>query len=149
MVSAFVSLTLVPMLASRFLTDEAHAKPPGALVPLVRARLQRACSPRTRARSTVALRTASSCCWSRCSPSSPTAWLFITIPKGFFPQEDIGQITVTTEAAEDISFPAMVALQNRVADVLRADPAVGDGQLVQRLRRPERLAERRAACSST
>jgi HAE1 family hydrophobic/amphiphilic exporter-1 len=31
-VSAFVSLTLVPMLASRFLTDEAHKKPPGALV---------------------------------------------------------------------------------------------------------------------
>jgi HAE1 family hydrophobic/amphiphilic exporter-1 len=32
LVSAFVSLTLVPMLASRFLTDEAHKKPPGPVV---------------------------------------------------------------------------------------------------------------------
>ena len=33
-----------------------------------------------------------------------TGVLFVTIPKGFFPEEDIGQISVTTEAAEDISF---------------------------------------------
>ena len=51
-----------------------------------------------------------------------TAWLFVTIPKGFFPEEDIGQIQVTTEAAEDISFPAMKALQDRVADALVARP---------------------------
>jgi HAE1 family hydrophobic/amphiphilic exporter-1 len=53
-----------------------------------------------------------------------TGVLFATIPKGFFPEEDIGQISVTTEAAEDISFTAMEALHNRVADVMRADPAV-------------------------
>ena len=53
-----------------------------------------------------------------------TAWLFVTIPKGFFPEEDIGQISISTEAAEDISFPAMVRLQARVAEVLRNDPAV-------------------------
>ena len=49
--------------------------------------------------------------------------LFTTIPKGFFPEEDIGQIQVTTEAAEDISFPAMMALQDHVADAIQADPA--------------------------
>jgi hydrophobic/amphiphilic exporter-1 (mainly G- bacteria), HAE1 family len=48
----------------------------------------------------------------------------VTIPKGFFPEEDIGQITISTEAAEDISFPAMVRLQARVAELLRNDPAV-------------------------
>jgi len=53
-----------------------------------------------------------------------TAWLFITIPKGFFPEEDIGQIQITTEAAEDISFTAMKALQDRVAETLKADPSV-------------------------
>jgi HAE1 family hydrophobic/amphiphilic exporter-1 len=53
-----------------------------------------------------------------------TAWMFVTIPKGFFPEEDIGQIQITTEAAEDISFPAMQALQDRVADALMADPSV-------------------------
>ena len=45
-----------------------------------------------------------------------------TIPKGFFPQEDIGQLSVSTEARQDISFPAMVELQGKVEDVLRARP---------------------------
>ena len=36
-----------------------------------------------------------------------SAWLWIAIPKGFFPEEDIGQIQASTEASEDISFAAM------------------------------------------
>ena len=32
-----------------------------------------------------------------------TVWMFRDIPKGFFPEEDIGQIQVSTEAAEDVS----------------------------------------------
>ena len=55
-----------------------------------------------------------------------TVYLFYSIPKGFFPEEDIGQIRVSTEAAEDISFTAMVELQNRVANVIKADPNVQD-----------------------
>ncbi|MDM0115080.1 efflux RND transporter permease subunit [Variovorax sp. J22R133] len=55
-----------------------------------------------------------------------TAWLSITIPKGFFPEEDIGQIQITTEASEDISFVAMAALQERVAQAIQADPNVQD-----------------------
>ena len=53
-----------------------------------------------------------------------TAWLFVTIPKGFFPEEDIGQITISTEASEDTSFPEMVRLQDRVAAIVRDDPNV-------------------------
>jgi HAE1 family hydrophobic/amphiphilic exporter-1 len=53
-----------------------------------------------------------------------TAWLFNVIPKGFFPEEDIGQITVTTEAAEDTSFSEMVRLQERAAAAIRADANV-------------------------
>ena len=53
-----------------------------------------------------------------------TAWLFVVIPKGFFPEEDIGQITVSTEASEDVSFPEMVRLQNGLVTLFRADPAV-------------------------
>jgi HAE1 family hydrophobic/amphiphilic exporter-1 len=55
-----------------------------------------------------------------------TAILGTTMPKGFFPEEDIGQIQLTTEASEDISFPAMLALQDRVAEVIRQDPNVKD-----------------------
>jgi hydrophobic/amphiphilic exporter-1 (mainly G- bacteria), HAE1 family len=53
-----------------------------------------------------------------------TAWLFYSTPKGFFPEEDIGQISASTEAREDISFLAMVELQNRAAAIVRADPSV-------------------------
>jgi HAE1 family hydrophobic/amphiphilic exporter-1 len=55
-----------------------------------------------------------------------TGWMGATMPKGFFPEEDIGQIQVTTEASEDISFPAMLDLQDRVAAALRADSNVQD-----------------------
>jgi HAE1 family hydrophobic/amphiphilic exporter-1 len=120
-VSAFVSLTLVPMLASRFLTDEAHKKPPGALVRFFERGFDGMLAA-TRVRWT----------W-RCAPQVvllvaatfvATAWLFMVIPKGFFPEEDIGQIQVSTEAAEDTSFAEMVQLQERVAAIFRADPAV-------------------------
>ncbi len=39
-----------------------------------------------------------------------TVWLVYAIPKGFFPQEDTGQLSVSTEAREDISFGAMVGI---------------------------------------
>jgi HAE1 family hydrophobic/amphiphilic exporter-1 len=53
-----------------------------------------------------------------------TIALFVTMPKGFFPTEDNGQILVTVEAVEDISYPAMVELLRRVSEVVRAHPAV-------------------------
>lgn len=55
-----------------------------------------------------------------------TAALFQDIPKGFFPEEDVGQIQVTTEASEDVSYAKMLELQDRMADALRQDPAVKD-----------------------
>jgi len=53
-----------------------------------------------------------------------TVLLYIYIPKGFFPTEDTGFIAATTEGASDISFPAMVERQGKVAEILRNDPAV-------------------------
>ena len=53
-----------------------------------------------------------------------TGYLFVVIPKGFFPQEDIGQLSVTTEARQDISFDAMVALQHKIEAIFRASPYV-------------------------
>ena len=51
-------------------------------------------------------------------------WLYMAIPKGFFPAEDTGYIAVTTEGPSDIAFPAMSELQRRVAEIIRQDPAV-------------------------
>ncbi|MGH6770575.1 MAG: efflux RND transporter permease subunit [Xanthobacteraceae bacterium] len=53
-----------------------------------------------------------------------SVWLYIVIPKGFFPSEDTGFIYATTEARPDISFRALAEMQGKVADIIRADRAV-------------------------
>ena len=53
-----------------------------------------------------------------------TIWLYIVVPKGFFPTEDTGYVIGITEGNTDIAFPAMVERQRKVADIVRADPAV-------------------------
>jgi hydrophobic/amphiphilic exporter-1 (mainly G- bacteria), HAE1 family len=51
-------------------------------------------------------------------------YLFVIIPKGFFPQQDNGLISATAEASQDISFGAMKKKIEELGDVVRADPAV-------------------------
>src|SRR5262249_58558722 len=53
-----------------------------------------------------------------------TIALYVVVPKGFFPTEDTGYIIGITEGATDISFPAISQLQRKVAEIVRADPAV-------------------------
>jgi HAE1 family hydrophobic/amphiphilic exporter-1 len=53
-----------------------------------------------------------------------TAYLFVVIPKGFIPTEDNGTIFAFTEAAQDVSFESMMAHQRAVADVVRQQPYV-------------------------
>jgi multidrug efflux pump len=50
--------------------------------------------------------------------------LYLIVPKGFLPQQDTGAIVATTEAAQNISIPAMAALQLKAEAVVEADPAV-------------------------
>jgi multidrug efflux pump len=53
-----------------------------------------------------------------------TVYLYIVMPKGFFPQQDNGTIQATTEAAQDISYAAMVERVHELAKVVTADPDV-------------------------
>jgi hydrophobe/amphiphile efflux-1 (HAE1) family protein len=53
-----------------------------------------------------------------------TVWLYFVVPKGFFPQQDTGQLMGTTETAQDISFEAMKAKQQEVVKIVMNDPAV-------------------------
>ncbi|MBA4357197.1 MAG: acriflavine resistance protein B, partial [Desulfovibrio sp.] len=53
-----------------------------------------------------------------------TGGLFVIIPKGFIPSEDIGQLVGVTEAEQGISIEYMLEHQNRVADIIAADPNV-------------------------
>ncbi|MGM9489371.1 efflux RND transporter permease subunit [Ideonella sp. YS5] len=122
-VSAFVSLTLVPMLASRFLGDEEHKKAPGLLVRSFERGFNAVLGVYTRSLD-VALRHRGFVLVVAVATFVATAWLFYIVPKGFFPEEDIGQISISTEAPEDTSFTEMVRLQERAAAIVRANPNV-------------------------
>jgi HAE1 family hydrophobic/amphiphilic exporter-1 len=127
LVSAAVSLTLVPMLASRLLPpgghDPAHensflGRHFEAFFARLRDAYARTLDLALAHRSVVLLVAAAT--------FALTAYLYITIPKGFFPEDDIGQIRVTVEAAEDISSSAMLALLQKTAAAIQADPSVKD-----------------------
>ena len=53
-----------------------------------------------------------------------TAWLYVAVPKGFFPQQDTGFIVAVSDAAQDISYKAMIERQNALAAIILSDPAV-------------------------
>jgi multidrug efflux pump len=51
-------------------------------------------------------------------------YLFMIVPKGFFPQQDTGRMSGQTMAAQDISFPAMRSKQRELAQMVLDDPAI-------------------------
>jgi multidrug efflux pump subunit AcrB len=53
-----------------------------------------------------------------------TALLFVLVPKGFIPDQDTDQIAVTTEAAQGTAYDKLVEYQSRVADIISRDPNV-------------------------
>jgi hydrophobe/amphiphile efflux-1 (HAE1) family protein len=53
-----------------------------------------------------------------------TGYLYVVIPKGFFPQQDTGLILGQSEAAQDISYQAMLERQQALQDAIVRDPAV-------------------------
>jgi HAE1 family hydrophobic/amphiphilic exporter-1 len=123
LVSAIVSLTVVPMLCSRFLPKpgehpkeyEINKKFDRVFDWMLKTYIHYL---------DLALANRKKVLWGAASTFVITVVLFINSPKGFFPEEDIGQIQATTEASEDISFKAMLALQDRAAELVNSDPNV-------------------------
>ncbi len=72
-----------------------------------------------------------------------TVYLFIVIPKGFFPQQDTGILFGTSEAPQDISFAEMAKLQEQLGAIVQADPDVENVAMAHRRRRRQRRAEQR------
>jgi len=122
-VSAIVSLTVVPMLCSRFLPKPGvHAKEFA-----INKKFDRIFDWMLKTYIhylDLALKNRKKVLWGALSTFVITVVLFVNSPKGFFPEEDIGQIQATTEASEDISFKAMLALQDRAAELVNTDPNV-------------------------
>jgi HAE1 family hydrophobic/amphiphilic exporter-1 len=128
LVSALVSLTLIPMLASRYLVQHKAAKNNATdrslkMTSWFEHGFTRVLSSYERALDW-ALQHNRTVLGIALGTLLLTIALFIAMPKGFFPNEDIGQAIITVEAVEDISFPAMTELLQRTGDVIRANPAV-------------------------
>ncbi len=122
-VSALVSLTLVPMLASRYLKHTRHDDPVLRYTAWFERGYQWTLGRYERALD-FSLHHRAVILGVALASLAITVGLFLYIPKGFFPTEDIGQIIVRAEAVEDISFPAMSATMQRVRDAVRANAAV-------------------------
>ncbi|MGZ8429453.1 MAG: efflux RND transporter permease subunit [Candidatus Deferrimicrobiaceae bacterium] len=122
LVSGFVSLTLTPMLCSRFLRppgEEKHGRVYQAserffhgMLSLYDRSLRWVLGYR---RATIVF---------SALLLFVTAYLFVVIPKGFLPAEDTGMIFGFTEAAQGISFDSMKEHQQALAAVVAADPNV-------------------------
>ena len=122
-VSAIVSLTIVPMLCSRFLPKPGvHAKEFA-----INKQFDRLFNWTLKTYIhylDLALHHRKIVLWGAISTFAISIFLFMNSPKGFFPEEDIGQIQTTTEASEDISFEAMLKLQDQAAEIVSKDPNV-------------------------
>jgi len=123
LVSAVVSLTLVPMLASRYLAQHESAGRSMKWTVWFEHGFTRVLASYEHALDW-ALSHSRTVLGIAVGTLVVTIALFMVSPKGFFPNEDIGQALITVEAVEDISFPAMAELLQRTGDVIRADPAV-------------------------
>ncbi len=124
LVSGFVSLSLTPMLCSRYLKAEGEKKH-GALYRwsekgfnVMLGLYVRTLGPALRHPGKVLAMSG--------LVLLATGWLFVKIPKGFLPTEDQGLVFGSTEGAQGIGFPAMKEKQQQVAAVIRAHPAVAN-----------------------
>ncbi len=120
LVSGFVSLTLTPMLCSRFLRPQGEQKH-GRLY-MVLERFFDHLLKRYEVSLQWALRHRLSVMAASAVIVLITVGQFYSIPKGFLPEEDASQIFAYTEAAQGISFDSMVEHQNQLAQVLLDDP---------------------------
>jgi HAE1 family hydrophobic/amphiphilic exporter-1 len=122
LVSGFVSLTLTPMLCSRFLRPPNHEN---------RSRLYQASEyvfDRFLALYDWTLKIALKYHRTTMILSGAllvvTVYLVMVVPKGFIPSEDTGQITAVTQAAQDASFDDLVRHQKQAVDIIRQNPNV-------------------------
>ena len=128
-VSMVVSLSLTPMMCSRFLRSHSEAPKHGRLYQLS----ERGFDAMLRAYERgldIAMRWRLTTLIIFFATLGLSVYLFTVIPKGFFPQQDIGLITSTSEAAQDISFAEMKRRQEALGEIVMADPAVASVAMV-------------------
>jgi hydrophobic/amphiphilic exporter-1 (mainly G- bacteria), HAE1 family len=120
--SVIVSLTLTPMLCSRFLRNH-HDEKHGRLALWFERGFDAMLNGYKRGLQVVLRHQFFTLCVFMCTMVA-TVLLFIVIPKGFFPQQDTGFVFGFAESAQDASFASMNARMLKLADVIRQDPDV-------------------------
>jgi hydrophobic/amphiphilic exporter-1 (mainly G- bacteria), HAE1 family len=121
-ISAVVSLTLTPMMCSRFLRNEREIRH-GRLYLTVERGFELMLAGYRHSLDFV-LRHQLVTLVVFVGMLVASAVLFLVIPKGFFPQQDTGLVTGISEMAQDVSFPEMMRLQQELAAVVAKDPDV-------------------------
>jgi HAE1 family hydrophobic/amphiphilic exporter-1 len=122
-VSMVVSLTLTPMMASRFLRSHSENQQHGRFYQWS----ERAFDAMLRGYESgldLAMRWRLTTLVIFFATLGLSLYMFDIIPKGFFPQQDVGLITATSEAAQDISFADMKRHQEELGKIAQADPDV-------------------------
>jgi HAE1 family hydrophobic/amphiphilic exporter-1 len=121
-VSMCVSLTLTPMMASRFLRSHSETKH-GKFYQWSERLFDRMLHAYERGLD-LALRWKLTTLLIFFATIVLSVYLFMIIPKGFFPQQDNGFLTGVSEASQDISFAEMKRKQEQLSHIVQADPAV-------------------------
>jgi hydrophobe/amphiphile efflux-1 (HAE1) family protein len=119
MVSAFISLTLTPMMCSRFLKH--HVGRHNWAYRVVEAFFDGLTNGYRRTLD-IALRFRFITLLVFLATMGTTVYLYIIIPKGFFPAQDTGVVFGVTEGSQDISFKEMSEIQRKLNDIVAADP---------------------------
>jgi HAE1 family hydrophobic/amphiphilic exporter-1 len=122
LISGVVSVTLTPMLCSRFLRRP-HSHREGRFGRATEAAFQWLLA-RYESTLQIVLRRRGATIAAFAGVLALTALLFVIVPKGFIPDEDTDQISVTTEAAQGTAFDRLVDYQGRVAEIIRNNPNV-------------------------
>jgi HAE1 family hydrophobic/amphiphilic exporter-1 len=122
LISGFVSLTLTPLMCSRWLRP-GQAERHGRLYAASERALEGLRGGYDRSLRVVLRHPRLTLLFSA-GVLVATVVMFQAVPKGFLPNEDAGRIFVQTEGGEGVSFPAMVALQQQAAAIVAADPRV-------------------------
>jgi hydrophobe/amphiphile efflux-1 (HAE1) family protein len=121
-VSAVVALTLSPVMCSRFLRDEKHARH-GRIYNIFERFFDALLGGYTKGLDFV-LRNQFPTLLVFFATVAATVFLYMEIPKGFFPQQDTGVIQGYAQAAQDVSFEEMSRLTHQVTDIVGSDPDV-------------------------